>query len=408
MRAYDSENTLMHGLLQLSSASLSFGQMVQMQSELLGNPLVVIDAAYRVIAHSNASGITDPIWIKNIQKGSCSMEFIEGVQALPEIRKGKQHQRSYDVLCSISPIPKRVCSVVDDSHHLGDVILIACKREFQELDYYALEQVTRILGYRWKELTEAGCTGENTQQTVLQALLAGEIPSHSEAKRRLEYFNVDLSREIQLFGVDLGKTSLEARKEVMELLGMLFSSQPSVFFRNLLLYFITKPLTQEEKGRLHSGLLSKETHGGLSLSFSNLSQASLAFEEVKQSMDWGVALGKKGGLLEYQKLQLFSLFEQAEPVALERMIPEGLFALEAYDRDNESNLLETLENWIFYGGSIQLTAEQLFVHRNTINYRLGKIQELSHWDLEDFGLRKQLDLALQALRWLGIRSEKQR
>ncbi|MDD6449631.1 MAG: helix-turn-helix domain-containing protein, partial [Lachnospiraceae bacterium] len=46
---------------------------------------------------------------------------------------------------------------------------------------------------------------------------------------------------------------------------------------------------------------------------------------------------------------------------------------------------------------VKETAEKLFVHRNTINYYLGKIKELTGMDLSSLNVKTQLTTALMLM-----------
>jgi hypothetical protein len=62
-----------------------------------------------------------------------------------------------------------------------------------------------------------------------------------------------------------------------------------------------------------------------------------------------------------------------------------------YDRKNNTQLLKTLKVYLNFDGSIQKTANFLYNHRNTINYRMKKIHDLLKKDLtsteDKFNLR---------------------
>ena len=51
--------------------------------------------------------------------------------------------------------------------------------------------------------------------------------------------------------------------------------------------------------------------------------------------------------------------------------------------DKHSNLLETLISWFSNERQIKRTSEDLFVHTNTVVYRLNKIEELLNVSLKD-------------------------
>jgi PucR family transcriptional regulator, purine catabolism regulatory protein len=60
-----------------------------------------------------------------------------------------------------------------------------------------------------------------------------------------------------------------------------------------------------------------------------------------------------------------------------------LGALAEYDQRRESRLLETLGAYLDSGGSVATAAERLGVHRNTLSYRIRRIEELTGRDLGD-------------------------
>ena len=49
---------------------------------------------------------------------------------------------------------------------------------------------------------------------------------------------------------------------------------------------------------------------------------------------------------------------------------------------NDNELLNTFRAYLEYNGSVSLVADKLFVHRNTINYRIHQIKELIDLDLD--------------------------
>jgi PucR family transcriptional regulator, purine catabolism regulatory protein len=54
-----------------------------------------------------------------------------------------------------------------------------------------------------------------------------------------------------------------------------------------------------------------------------------------------------------------------------------------YDKQHNANLFQTLKMYLDYDRSKQKTAEQLFIHRQTLYHRLKLLEQLLHVDLED-------------------------
>ncbi len=68
---------------------------------------------------------------------------------------------------------------------------------------------------------------------------------------------------------------------------------------------------------------------------------------------------------------------------LQKCLDETFSALRDHDRRHKSNLMETLSALTASLGSKVNTADRLFLHRNTLIYRINKIEELTGMDLTD-------------------------
>lgn len=63
-----------------------------------------------------------------------------------------------------------------------------------------------------------------------------------------------------------------------------------------------------------------------------------------------------------------------------------------------AELFQTLEVYCDAGGNGVVTADTLHIHRSTLNYRLTRIQQVCHVDLQDAPLRLNLHLAIKLIR----------
>lgn len=63
-----------------------------------------------------------------------------------------------------------------------------------------------------------------------------------------------------------------------------------------------------------------------------------------------------------------------------------------YDEKNDSDLAIVLRTYLNHNGSVKETADELYVHRNTINYKLSRIAEILDMDLSQLNIRLQLSV----------------
>ncbi|MBM4404933.1 MAG: PucR family transcriptional regulator [Chloroflexi bacterium] len=76
--------------------------------------------------------------------------------------------------------------------------------------------------------------------------------------------------------------------------------------------------------------------------------------------------------------------------AVKGRLDRVLESVRAYDAKTNSELEATLRAWVERGGSIAETADALFLHRNSVLYRIQRIEELSGIDLRDRQTRQVL------------------
>jgi PucR C-terminal helix-turn-helix domain/GGDEF-like domain len=103
-------------------------------------------------------------------------------------------------------------------------------------------------------------------------------------------------------------------------------------------------------------------------------------------------------------------FEDRPLAVLLAGTPEGAHALAravlgpALDLPPEDRkvLLETARTWLADAGSTSAAAERLHIHRNTVRYRLQRLEDLSRRDLSEPIGAAEVHVALECVRILGV------
>jgi GAF domain-containing protein len=103
----------------------------------------------------------------------------------------------------------------------------------------------------------------------------------------------------------------------------------------------------------------------------------------------------RGGFVDVGRLGLSALLlETGTPDALRRFAATVLQDVEAHEERYGGDLIATLRAWLSAGCSTAAAADALVVHRNTVTYRLGRIEQLTGRTLRDSSVRLELQLAL--------------
>jgi PucR family transcriptional regulator, purine catabolism regulatory protein len=130
-----------------------------------------------------------------------------------------------------------------------------------------------------------------------------------------------------------------------------------------------------------------------------LLQAAVSLEEAWLAAT-ASALVNGGASTHYSRLgplRLLLLLHRDQPHELLNFVNESIGSLLRHDADAGNQLLPTVQAFIEHGGRLRDTAAHLYVHRNTLAYRLQRAAEILGADLKDADVRLGVELALKAL-----------
>jgi PucR family transcriptional regulator, purine catabolism regulatory protein len=128
-----------------------------------------------------------------------------------------------------------------------------------------------------------------------------------------------------------------------------------------------------------------------------------ALREATRAADIAATLPAGAATLHFARLGALRLiFHLAGHPELEAFERDVLGPLETYDRARRAEFVQTLDAFLRAGGNHMRAARDLHVHRNTLIYRLERIQELlGGASLEDPEVRLNVQLALKIRSALG-------
>ena len=134
---------------------------------------------------------------------------------------------------------------------------------------------------------------------------------------------------------------------------------------------------------------------GIGLAVSDIEKLKQSYEQAAECITYCNKLNLNHQSLCYNQLGLYQLFSDLNQTPLyESFIENQLGVLIRYDADNHTQLVETLSLYLQNNCNILHTADAAYTHRNTIKYRITRIEELLRVDLQDASVRLNLHLAL--------------
>lgn len=142
--------------------------------------------------------------------------------------------------------------------------------------------------------------------------------------------------------------------------------------------------------------VASRTFIGVGRAYAELRELGRSYREARRALGLARKLGLADRPVLFERLGLFRLLmtlADEYPAEARSFVDETLGKLIEYDRENRSDLVETLRVCLESNLNISEAAEKLHVHRNTLLYRLRRVEEISGWNLENPDSRLALHLA---------------
>lgn len=114
-------------------------------------------------------------------------------------------------------------------------------------------------------------------------------------------------------------------------------------------------------------------------------------------LGWNIDRQVKNKIYKYDDLGVFTLLDILKTSSeLNDFYDNTIGNLIKEDKNHE--LIETLKTYFYYDESLKITAEKLFIHVNTLKYRIKKIEKLTKQDLKTSEGKFNLNLILKILK----------
>ncbi|MBU8712609.1 MULTISPECIES: PucR family transcriptional regulator [Brevibacillus] len=135
----------------------------------------------------------------------------------------------------------------------------------------------------------------------------------------------------------------------------------------------------------------------------HLADVPASSREAYKAIAVGAKTRPKQEMVHYHEILVEDLLldNTGHPVlaALTSMLIEPLVR---YDEEYGTELLATLGAFLQSGGNTKRVAEEMFIHRNSVLYRLERIGEILQTDLNDPEVRFRLDVAMRVWKTQGV------
>ena len=158
----------------------------------------------------------------------------------------------------------------------------------------------------------------------------------------------------------------------------------------------------EKAARAIISILEKEGMKDVHISYgtiiNEIKEVSRSYKEAKMALDVGKIFFDERNIIAYSELGIGRLIYQL-PIPLCKMFIREIFGGKSPD-DFDEETLSTINKFFENSLNVSETSRQLFIHRNTLVYRLDKLQKTTNLDLRVFEDAITFKIALMVVKYM--------
>jgi hypothetical protein len=391
-------------LLESATKTRSLEQIINLAASRLGNSLILLDSDFKVLGHSTVFPITDPLWVENIRRGYCSYEFISAVAELDSVKNAPLTSEPVLVTCYASPLRKLSSKIFCNGRRAGAIMMLEKETPISLLHMQLLPVISAAVGETLQRFAPYLIPGNTVYQKLLYDLLIGATPEEIAPRLAGLRFSPQLCALCIQSTRYLGQRHL--KEQVADKLSALLPGTRLTFHENSIAALVpldeAPELTGEQVAALEAFAKEDFLRVGVSNIFFQIGNFAKRYTQARRVLELQKQLKTEAAVCRYSDFSFYDLLDTVkEPVTLGFFCHPALALLSRYDHANGTDLYHTLEAYLACDCSVKLAAKKLFIHRNSLSYRLERIHTLTQADLTDSNVRFLLAMSYRIDHFTG-------
>lgn len=359
-------------ILKEEEACYSLKELLDLYANYIKNQMVVINHNYELLYYTQTNK-GDNVYKEATNAGVWSLELIAIAN------NAFKNKSEYVILDSINKNKRRLFYKIEHNTMLGYLVLLEEENStFDELDYDTLKHLVNSIG-KILYLEDYKKNDANIQ-TFYKALLNSEYKTKDILKTKIEDYKVNLDASLLI--ISLSKASFSQNNYLKVKLESVLAVNAVIAYDDNVLIFLNNdniPLSKITDILIDNNLTALYVKKILDYFSFNIYYKALTnllrfLEESKKSVLYFEA--------DY-KIYLQFFTDKYNINEIKNFIDLKIMKIYNDDMKNETDNINTLYFYLSYDKSLSIAANKLYIHRNTVSYRLMKMSDMYDMDFND-------------------------
>ncbi|MGI6216583.1 MAG: PucR family transcriptional regulator [Coriobacteriales bacterium] len=382
--------------------------LLECAHKLFGNPITIVDDGLRLLANTTDDEMEDHLWttLTGTEYLDIWNEEREGTRQFVEDLSEKGCLFDYP-----TSNQKRLaaCIACRNGDKFAAVCVVRKNREITLGDFACLSYFANVLGMYLKTIPDYSADDRSSFDTFVIDALDGKVVDDEKFRNRLRMSGIELKTLMRIAVVSPRRGTM-SNGQVMLVKKMLsreiWLGKPIVYDGRIVVLFNhdegESPTRSDEKN-IEKILNNRRLIMGVSSETRSPSLILPMYEQACYALDISRRVASDGPIVFFEDFRRFYLYELCVRNGNWRFfIHPCIIALADMAEKGDPVLGETLHSLVAHSGNKSATAEELCIQRNTLQYRINKIEKLCSVNLEDPDQFSHISQSYELLDYMGI------
>ncbi|HHX51254.1 MAG TPA: hypothetical protein GX711_07435 [Clostridia bacterium] len=402
-------------LLEVLLNGGGFASISQCLRDLVKNPVLILDQAGNSLAEAaNAS--------EKKQLDGLLATWEDSRSNLLQFNPNRSHRldlKNEQTKQSLVLVPIKANDTVN-----GYLVVLETQDKLDEQDLRSIEYAGTIAALEFAKERAVFDAERQIKGELLEDLVTGSFNYEEVVIRRASFLNFNLKAPLAVFVVDIDSFEKyfiseanrnedhirKVKSQILEFCHGTLADYPGSTMLQMKsdsitgLVRVTGPeeekLLRQKCLRICQQVEKRYPKVGVSIgvgrTYTGVRHIKKSYEEALTSLRIGRFLTGSASVAFFRDLGPYRfLYELKDSKAMQSFHQENLGRLKLYDAQNQTELVNTLVCYLKNDGNLRRTAEEMFIHKNSVIYRVKKIEEITGLKLNDPEDRFNLHLSLK-------------
>ena len=376
-------------------------------SAALGNPILITDRSWNLIAMSDGVVIRDDLdWNELMENGYLSPETVKSGIRENLADKIESCEAPFIYKGSGMKYPRMLLGLGPTGKRIATVSVVEYLKPFEKHDEDLLRLLSYAVASELRKHNVAQFARGRLHEDFIESLLDGRLRDPDIIKERTKLFNIGIHSNFYIFVFDVAdydpdKFSITYMRDTLE---RMISGGRALIYDNKIVIAASfkraRDVFKEELIALGAFLRKHSIRCGISRRCADMNDMRFHYEQAISAMRVGTRLDPERYIYPYGEYAVYHVAEAlCADSGLKLYCHPALARLIDYDKEYGVEFTKSLYTYLASSRNLSKAADAINMHRNTLLYHIRRAGEIMEIDLSDYKTSQLIGLSFRLLEY---------